>query len=170
MRVVLVITDHVRSTRGGYIFSLSVSSHLGGRGGTRGPPAGGSPPAGEGAPPAGKGACPLLGRGHPLPRRRGASLLGRGHPLLGKGGTPCWGAPPAKEGGCPPAGGGVPPLLGAPCQGGEGGAPPKQHSVYLLRGGRYASCIHAGGLSCFFLLLFIPVYFLQILVLQPACY
>ena len=24
----------------------------------------------------------------------------------------------------------------------------EQHSVYLLRGGRYASCVHAGGLSC----------------------
>ena len=30
-----------------------------------------------------------------------------------------------------------------------GGYPqPEQHSVYLLRGGRYASCVHAGGLSC----------------------
>ena len=30
-----------------------------------------------------------------------------------------------------------------------GGYPlPEQHSVYLLRGGRYASCFHAGGLSC----------------------
>ena len=27
---------------------------------------------------------------------------------------------------------------------------PEQHSVYLLRGGRYASCVHAGGLSCAF--------------------
>ena len=25
---------------------------------------------------------------------------------------------------------------------------PEQHSVYLLHGRRYASCIHAGGLSC----------------------
>ena len=27
--------------------------------------------------------------------------------------------------------------------------PPEQHGVHLLRGGRYASCVHAGGLSCF---------------------
>ena len=30
------------------------------------------------------------------------------------------------------------------------GTPPwtEQHSEHLLRGGRYASCVHAGGLSC----------------------
>ena len=33
--------------------------------------------------------------------------------------------------------------------GGGGGHPlPEQHSVYLLRGRQYASCVHAGGLSC----------------------
>ena len=34
---------------------------------------------------------------------------------------------------------------------GTGGGYPllEQHSVYLLRGGRYASCVHAGGFSCF---------------------
>ena len=37
MNWVLVFTDRVRSTRGGYIFSLFVCSHLGG-GGTRGAP------------------------------------------------------------------------------------------------------------------------------------
>ena len=37
----------------------------------------------------------------------------------------------------------------------DGGGYPllEQHSVYLLHGGRYASCVHAGGLSCFTLLL-----------------
>ena len=36
------------------------------------------------------------------------------------------------------------------------GLPPQeieQHSEYLLRGGRYASCIHAGGLSCLWIFL-----------------
>ena len=28
------------------------------------------------------------------------------------------------------------------------GYPPWQHRKYLLHGGRYASCVHAGGLSC----------------------
>ena len=33
---------------------------------------------------------------------------------------------------------------------GVGGTPqPEQHSLYLLRSGRYASCVHAGGLSSF---------------------
>ena len=33
--------------------------------------------------------------------------------------------------------------------GGEGGsAKIEQHREYLLHGGRYASCVHAGGLSC----------------------
>ena len=43
----------------------------------------------------------------------------------------------------------VPPGPG-PTSGRRGGVPPtEQHGVYLLRGGRYASCVHAGGLSCF---------------------
>ena len=35
-----------------------------------------------------------------------------------------------------------------------------QHSEHLLRGGRYASCVHAGGLSCGCMLgcLFVPTY------------
>ena len=34
--------------------------------------------------------------------------------------------------------------------GGRGGsAKIEQHREYLLHGGRYASCVHAGGLSCF---------------------
>ena len=66
-----------------------------------------------------------------------------------------------------PAGGGVPwpggvPCLGGtlpggvPCPGGypvggypvRGGTQLGQHREYLLHGGRYASCVHAGGLSC----------------------
>ena len=29
--------------------------------------------------------------------------------------------------------------------------PPTQDSKHLIRGGRYASCVHAGGLSCYYL-------------------
>ena len=32
--------------------------------------------------------------------------------------------------------------------GGGGSAKIEQHREYLLHGGRYASCVHAGGLSC----------------------
>ena len=38
------------------------------------------------------------------------------------------------------AGGGYP---------GQGGTQLGQHREYLLHGGRYASCVHVGGLSCF---------------------
>ena len=61
------------------------------------------------------------------------------------GGTPArsrWGEVPwpgpdvDTQGGVPPSRDEVPPLqLG-------------QQKEYLLRGGRYASCVHAGGLSC----------------------
>ena len=59
------------------------------------------------------------------------------------------------------AGGGVPnPDLGWggttwPGLDGGGGTPHplEQHSEHLLRGRRYASCVHAGGLSCSLLLL-----------------
>ena len=47
---------------------------------------------------------------------------------------------------------GVPWLGGYP--GRRGGTQLGQHMEYLLHGGRYASCVHAGGLSCFFLFLF----------------
>ena len=50
-----------------------------------------------------------------------------------------------------PGGGTLP--GGVPCQGGgvpcPGGTQLGQHREYLLHGGRYASCVHAGGLSCF---------------------
>ena len=69
-----VITDGVLSTRGGYIFSLSVSSHLG--------VIPGAPPCWGGGTPCWGGGCPLLGR-------RGRPLPGRGTPCWGGGGTPC---------------------------------------------------------------------------------
>ena len=47
-------------------------------------------------------------------------------------------------------GGGYPgggyPGRGLPCR---GGTQLGQHREYLLHGGRYASCVHAGGLSCY---------------------
>ena len=95
-------------------------------------------------------------------------------------GTPTWGTPQLGEdrgypsqgmpahgtplgqvrmgGGVPQPGGHLP---GVPPQPGEDrgvpqpeGAPPPpgtgQHMEYLISGGRYASCVHAGGLSCFY--------------------
>ena len=38
---------------------------------------------------------------------------------------------------------------GPAASGGGGSANIAQHREYLLHGGRYASCVHAGGLSCF---------------------
>ena len=57
---------------------------------------------------------------------------------------------PGQDGGYPPpptSRMGYPPPRRGPRSG--GGYPQlEQHGVYLLRGGRYASCVHAGGLSC----------------------
>ena len=63
------------------------------------------------------------------------------------------GYPPGGGPGTPPGGGGVPDRVPP----GGSGYPPGggtqlgQHREYLLHSGRYASCIHAGGLSSFFL-------------------
>ena len=53
-------------------------------------------------------------------------------------------------------GGGVPRVPPQPGLDGGGVPPhhdwmgyPPHHSEHWLRGGRYASCVHAGGLSCF---------------------
>ena len=93
------------------------------------------------------------------------------------GGVPCqvqpgWGVPCQVQGGTLPG-----PARGVPCQVQPGGYPARsswgdparssqgrvtlpggvpcrggtqlgQHREYLLHGGRYASCVHAGGLSC----------------------
>ena len=103
---------------------------------------------GEGAPfPGPDGGVPLprsrwgvppsqVGQGVPLVSRMGYPHLdlGRGYPLvLGRVSSPH-----------PDLGRGYPtPIEVRSKDGGKGG----QHSVYLLRGGRYASCVHAGGLS-----------------------
>ena len=64
--------------------------------------------------------------------------LGGGYPV--QGGT-------LPEGGYPGRGG---TLLGGTFPGGTlpGGTQLGQHREYLLHGRRYASCVHAGGLSC----------------------
>ena len=107
----------------------------------------GYPPAQQG------GTClgyPPPGRGRPprvTPAWQGAPAQGTPHLA---GGT-CPGYPPPSRGHLPR----VPPTWqGVPAR----GTPPhqEQHSVYLLRGGRYASCVHAGGLSC---LNFIRIYY-----------
>ena len=94
---------------------------------------------------AGGGTLPgPAGGGVPWPG--GVPWLG-GYP--GQGGTLAGGYPPP---------GGVPWLGGLPWPGGTlaGGVPCRggtqlgQHMEYLLHGGRYASCVHAGGLSCLF--------------------
>ena len=80
------------------------------------------------------------------------------------GGYPGWGVPCQIQLGVPCLGGtlarGVPwpegyPGQGVPWQGGTllGGTQLGQHREYLLHGGRYASCVHAGGLSCFLYIL-----------------
>ena len=60
---------------------------------------------------------------------------------------------PRSRQGVPPsswwAGTPIPLMGGTPFPGPGGGYPQKeQHSMYLLRGGRYASCVHVAGLSC----------------------
>ena len=82
---------------------------------------------------------PGLDGGVPHPR----SGWGVPHPRSGWGGTPWDRVPPDLEWGTPQTWDGVPPTWD--------GVPP-QHGEHLLRlrGGRYASCVHAGGLSCLF--------------------
>ena len=90
------------------------------------------------------------GGGYPARSSRGVPCWGvfcwRGYPAWG---VPCWGVP----------------LRGVPCWGvpwsgtpparsGQGGTLPGggnqvgQQKEYSIHGGQYASCIHAGGLSC----------------------
>ena len=63
--------------------------------------------------------------------------------------------PPVRTGWAPP-----------PHQDWMGYPPPRQdtdqHSEHLLHGGRHASCVHAGGLSCFYLLALFQILYLII--------
>ena len=104
-----IFTARVRSTTGGYIFTLFTIFWGGGT------------------------LFPGLGRGvpHSQVQMGGYPIqLTGGYPIqLTGGGTPSswWGIPPSQAGGTPL---------------------PEQHRVCLLRGVWYASCFHAGGLSC----------------------
>ena len=77
-----------------------------------------------GYPISGGGGYPNLGGGTPSPG--GYPNLGRGYPNLGRGATPSPGGYPIS------------------------GYPPRnsKHLLLQLRGGRCASCVHEGGLSC----------------------
>ena len=106
---------------------------------------------------------PGSGQEVPHPKSRGGGIPSQ---VWTQGGTPSkirMGVPPSVETGwgCTPhpgldgdtpsveTGWGYPPT---PSKSGWGTPPPRQetdqHREHLLRGGRYASCVHAGGLSC----------------------
>ena len=96
------------------------------------------------------------GQGTPLGQGTPSIKIWPGYPHLGMGYPP-----PSRPGqGTPNPGMGYPPDLGWGTPPGWGthltwdGVPPQteQHSEHLLRGGRYASCVHAGGLSCLLIL------------------
>ena len=118
--------------------------------------------------------CPHLGGGVPQPGPDGGVYPSQGDTPLwvppvgpGHGGTPAGGVPHLRYPlsdlaggyptlGTPPVGpgwgvpllGGTPPRVPLPSIGpgrGGGGVPDME---YLIRRGRYASCVHAGGLSC----------------------
>ena len=99
--------------------------------------------------------------GVPSQVQLGGTLPGGGYPAQGvpylggtlPGGYPAWGG--TLPGGYPAGGGGYPaggyPAGGVPCPGGYpagGGTLVGQQKEYSIHGGRYASCVHAGGLSC----------------------
>ena len=150
-------TDRVRSTRREVIFSLCLSVHTwGGRVPRPGPDGeypiqpwtgGGTPArskwgwyAGEGVP------WPGPDRGVPwgTPTSQGWGTL-----LSGPG----WGYPgQVQTGGYPPSKAGWGTWQRVPHLNPQQGLPPPpgtgQQMEYLIRRGRYASCVHAGGLSC----------------------
>ena len=71
---------------------------------------------------------------------------GGGQSSRGESVQPVGGVSPAREGVSPAGGGG----WFSPAAGGEGGsAKIGQQNEYSLHGGRYASCVHVGELSCF---------------------
>ena len=140
------------------IFSACLSVHSGGELPHLADVGGGGYPiqlTGGGTPGPGRGGYPIPGPGggvpHPAPGDGGYPIPGPGgYPGLGTppagctplaGVPPSWGTPPPHWGRSP--GWGTAPRLGYPA--GWGTPPPHR---YLLRRGRYASCVHAGGLSC----------------------
>ena len=145
MNKIIFITARIRRMTGGYIFSLStlwggypiqpwtgvypIQPWMGGY--PNQPWMGGVPD-------------PALDRGYP-------NLGQRGYPIPCLGGYPNlgWGVPHPMSGGVPHLRGGGYPI---PCPRGVPWVPPHQNSKHLLQlcGGRCASCVHAGGLSCSF--------------------
>ena len=79
-----------------------------------------------------------------VPWPEGGTLAGGVYPVQG-GHTLAGGVPWPGEGGTLAGGAGYP-VRGGTLVG--GGTQLGQHREYLLHGGRYASCVHAGGLSC----------------------
>ena len=71
------------------------------------------------------------------------------------GGYPNQGYPPGRDG----APSGQVRMVGYPPPPPVAGVPPRtgQHMEYFTSGGRYASCVHAGGLSCYRILSLIYV-------------
>ena len=141
--------------REGNSFTLFVCPHLGGGTRTWHPPPGGGtqtwpPPGGGGGypdltPPRGVPGPDTPPRGVPGPDSPG----GVPGPDTPPGGTRTWHTPPGGTRTYPPRGGtrtwpprGVP----GPDPPPGGGTQVGQQKEYSLHGGRYASCIHAGGL------------------------
>ena len=139
-----VITARIRSMTGRYCFHRCLPVNI----------------SGEGVPHPRSGG----GGGYPIPGLAGGIPHPRsdwgGYPIPGlAGGVPHpSGTPLTRSGWVPPPprpGTGYPPPdlgLGTPLDLGWG-TPPPQHSEHLIRGGRYASCVHAGGLSCYDIIL-----------------
>ena len=119
----------------------------------RGVPGSGTPPGGvprSGTPPWGGTRVRSPPGGYPgqVPPRPGTPPGGGTRVRYPPGGVPGSGTPPwgGYPGQVPP--GGVPGSGTPP----GGGTRVGQQKEYSLHGGRYASCVHAGGLSCYYLL------------------
>ena len=163
-----VITARIRRMGESTVFSLSVHTREGGYpvpglGGVPGLRSGGIPSLRSGGYPISGlrwGGYPVPGLGgYPVsvPGGKVPGLRSGGDLVSGLGGTRSQvsGVPHLRSGlGCggyPVSGlGGVPHLRsrGVPHLRSGVLPPTDQHSELLLRGGRYASCVHAGGLSC----------------------
>ena len=132
---IVFITARVRSTTGRLCFDtcLSVCSQGGGQ-----------------VQPAGGGGVRSSWPGGGVRSSRGGQVqggqvqLGGVRSSRGGSGPAGWGVR-SSQGGPGPAGGEV---RSSQPGGGSGSAKIGQYREYLLHGGRYASCVHAGGLSC----------------------
>ena len=143
-----IFTDRVRSTRWEVIVSLCLSVHTCGG---EGYPArssrlgGGGGYSDQGVPNQG---CTLMWGTPPwVPPWSDLAGRGWGYPTSGTPHQTWLGGGGYPDGGIPPW---IPPVK--PGQGGTpmGGYPTSDNRwEYLIRHGRYASCVHAGGLSCF---------------------